>query len=111
MTTFRAAPALLCALAAACASGAPSPPVTEPGAPPPTTAPSPPPDETRTQPGTPEDGSDELDIDGDAAGVRRLWRSARSGIETPERLVIRDQAELSALWERLGGEASPPVGL
>jgi PrcB C-terminal len=104
----RLPPALLCALVAACASGASGPPVTEPGAPPPTTAAPPPPEESSTQPGNPPDDGGGLDTDAEAAGVRRLWRSSRSGIESAERLVIRDQAELAGVWERLGAEDSSP---
>ncbi len=100
---------LLCTLAACTRGGGAAPPVVEPGATPPAAAPAPAGDPNPSRPGTPPDDDDaDLDTDAEAAGVRRLWRSTRSGVETPERLVLRDQPSLANLWQRLGSDAPPP---
>ncbi len=109
MTRFSAL--FLSVLAAGCAGGAAPPPAGEPGATRPNPSPvpaGPRPDRSRTPPDDPD--SADLDVDAEAVGVRRLGRWSQSGIDTPERLVIRDEAALAALWSRLGtGERQPPI--
>ncbi len=109
MTRFSAL--FLSVLAAGCAGGAAPPPAGEPGATRPNPSPvpaGPRPDQSRVPPDGPD--SADLDVDAEAVGVRRLGRWSQSGIATPERLVIRDEADFSALWSRLGtGDQEPPL--